>query len=125
MLALDEQQHKELLEKAKDVEEIVKREMGEARVVARTRRHLYRRVMAMRIVEFDHFENEEAFVCSLVRDKMNEQQQLEIARHLLIEEEAQNPRWIIDWVAQELTPTGRGLLAGLEARFKTATQAAD
>ena len=62
MLALEDQEHQQLLEKAKDVEDILKKEMGEQRVIARTRRHLYSLLMGMRIHEFDHFENEEAFV---------------------------------------------------------------
>jgi hypothetical protein len=50
---------------------------------------------------------------------MSEEEQLEVAKYLLIDEEAQDPRWIIDWVARELSPGERRLLAGLEARFKT------
>ncbi|MCH8062383.1 MAG: hemerythrin domain-containing protein [Chloroflexi bacterium] len=125
MLALEEQEHQELLEKAKDVEEILKKEMGEQKVVARTRRHLYRRVMGLRVLEFDHFENEEAFVCSIVRDRMSEKEQLDIVRRLLIDDTADDPRWIIDWVAEELEPRERKLLADLEARFAPLTSAAD
>ena len=73
------QQREELIQKVKEVEEVLKPEMGEERVVARTRRHLYRRVLAMRILEFDHFENEEAFVRSIVREQMTEAEQLEVA----------------------------------------------
>lgn len=123
MFALEEEQHEELIEKAKEVEEVLKREMGEERVVARTRRHLYRRVMAMRILEFDHFENEEAFVCSIVRDQMTESEQLEVVRLLLIDDAADDRRWIIDWVANELSASERELLSDLESRFAKATPA--
>ena len=125
MLALEDQEHQELLEKAREVEDILKKEMGAEKVVGRTRRHLYRRVMALRILEFDHFENEEAFVCSIVRDRMSEKEQLDIARRLLIDETADEPRWIIDWVTEELEPRERQLLADLEARFAQLTPAAD
>ncbi len=125
MLALEGQEHEGLIEKAKEIEEILKKEMGEQKVIGRTRRHLYRRVMAMRILEFDHFENEEAFVCPLVRDQMSENQQLDLARRLLIEDSADDPRWIIDWVAEELEPRERQLLADLEARFVQLTPASD
>ena len=117
MLALEEKQHEELVEKAQEVEALLTQEIGRDRVVARTRRHLYRRVMVLRVLEFDHFENEEAFVCSLVRNQMDEQAQLEMVRHLLIDESAENPRWVIDWVASELSPGEQKLLADLEARF--------
>lgn len=117
MLALEEAQHRELVDRVQEVEDVLKRDIGEDRVVARTRRHLYRRVMALRVLEFDHFENEEAFVVSVVRERMNDQQQLKVARHLLIDDEAENPRWIINWVTAELSTGERELLAGLEARL--------
>lgn len=125
MLTLDEQQHDDLMDSAKNIQDILTNEMGQDKVMARTRRHLYRKVMDMRILEFDHFENEEAFVCSLVRDQMNEAQQLDLAKRLLIQESAENPRWIIDWVAEELKPNERQLLAELEARFEGISTAAD
>jgi hypothetical protein len=121
MLALEEEQHRELVEKVQEVEELLKQEIGEERVVARTRRHLYRRVMALRILEFDHFENEEAFVLPIVRERMNAEQELELARRLLIDEEAEDPRWVIDWVASELAPGERGLLDELDARLAAST----
>ena len=95
--------------------------MGEDRVVVRTRCHLYRQVMALRVLEFDHFENEEAFVVFLVRERIGESEQLEMAKRLLIDESAENPRWVIDWVARELEADDREMLADLEARFATAT----
>ena len=73
--------------------------------------------MELRVLEFDHFENEEAFVVPLVRDQMDEHQQLEMVRHLLIDDEAENPRWVIEWVFEELTPVERTLLSELEERF--------
>ena len=119
MLALEKEQHSEVVEKLEAVEEVLKKEIGEDRVVARTRRHIYSRVMALRVTEFDHFENEEAFVVSVVRERMNEQEQLEVAKRLLIDEEAEDPRWIIDWLAGELTLAERRLLSDLEALFRT------
>ena len=118
MLAMEEEQHKEIVEQMADVEEILRWEIGETRVVARTRRHLYRRVLGLRVLEFDHFENEEAFVIPIVRERMSEQQQLGVVKHLLIDEEAEDPRWVIDWVASELDEDQRKLLSNLEARFE-------
>jgi len=117
MLAMEGEEHKELLEKVADVEEVLKKGIGETRVVARTRRHLYRRVLALRVLEFGHFENEEAFVVPIVAERMSEAQQLEVARRLLIDEDSGDPRWIIDWVASELDDDQRKLLSDLEARF--------
>ena len=116
VLILEEAEHKDLAGRLEAVEEVLKKEIGRDKVLARTRRHLYQRVMALRVLEFDHFENEEAFVLALVRER-TEEQQLALARHLLIDDEAENPRWIIDWVAEELAPAQRILLALLESRL--------
>ena len=117
MASLEQEQHRKLTDKVQEVETALKTALGETKVAARTRRHLYRRVVGLRILEYDHFENEEAFVCSLVRERMTEREQLELTRHLLIDDKAENPRWIIDWVAGELLPRERKLLDDLDGRF--------
>ena len=123
VLALGEQEHRELADTLQEVEDLLKQEMGRDKVVARTRRHLYQRVLALRVLEFDHFENEEAFVVSLVRERIGEDDQLQMAKHLLMDDKAENPRWIIDWVRSELTPSEGALLDALEARFSGAPTA--
>jgi len=47
--------------------------------------------MSVRILELDHFENEEAFVVNLVRDEIDEAGQLYMVRRVLIDETAENP----------------------------------
>lgn len=57
-LALEEQQHEELVERVQEVEEALATAIGERQVLARTRRHLYSKVTEMANAELDHFENE-------------------------------------------------------------------
>ena len=52
-------------------------------------------------------------------------EELELTKYLLIEDSADNPHWIIDWVAEELDPKGRELLSELEAQFSEIQTAAD
>ena len=40
-----------------------------------------------------------------------------VVKDLLMDEDAEDPRWIIDWVQGHLDGTERQLLAGLESRF--------
>ena len=94
--------------------------LGEKKVTARTIRHIHSRLIGVRILELDHFENEEAFVVSLVRDEVDEAGQLYIIRRLLIDESAEDPRWIIDWVYSELDSADQALLKDLETRFQAA-----
>ena len=48
--------------------------------------------MAMHVLEFDHFENEEAFVLPLVQEGFTEQQRLEMVDRLLFDGNTENPR---------------------------------
>ena len=117
---LEEEQHKELEERAKEVADALKEVLGEKKVTARTIRHIHSRLLGVRILELDHFENEEAFVCPLVRDEIDEAGQLSMVRRLLIDDSAEDPRWVIDWVRSELDPAEQALLQDLEARFQGA-----
>ena len=117
---LEEEQHKELEERSHEVEDALKEVLGEKKVTARTIRHIHSRLLGVRILELDHFENEEAFVCPLVRDEIDEAGQLYMVRRLLIDDTAEDPRWVIDWVLSELDPAEQALLEDLEARFQLA-----
>lgn len=116
--SLEEEQHRALEEKFHEVESALKDVLGEKKVTARTIRHIHSRLLGVRILELDHFENEEAFVCSLVRDEIDEAGQLYMIRKLLMDDTADDPRWIIDWVYSELDDTDKALLKDLESRFK-------
>lgn len=118
--SLEEEQHRALEEKFHEVETALKDALGEKKVTARAIRHIHSRLLGVRILELDHFENEEAFVCSLVRDEIDEDGQLYIIRRLLIDEFAEDPRWIIDWVYSELDEADKALLKDLENRFQGA-----
>ena len=119
-LALEEQQHKELVERAQEVEEALATAIGESQVLSRTRRHLYGRVTAMVSAELDHFENEEAFVNPIIIERFSEKEQLSMVKHLLFDPDADDPRWIIDWIASELAPGEKRLLSDLEAAIEAA-----
>ena len=115
---LEEEQHQELEQRFHEVEAALKEVLGEKKVTARTIRHIHSRLMGVRILELDHFENEEAFVCPLVRDEIDEAKQLNIVRRLLIDDTSEDPRWVIDWVHSELDPAEQAQLEDLEARFQ-------
>ena len=117
MLSVSEKQHEELSERMDDVMGVLQREIGDERMAARARRHLYQKIVELRILENDHLENEEAFVLPVVREQMTEAEELEVARRLLIDEDAEDPKWIIEWVRSELAPGEKQLLDALEKRF--------
>ncbi len=73
--------------------------------------------MTPRIPQEDYPETEEALVLPVVRERISDSKQLEVARALLIDEDAEDPRWVIDWVQGHLDGRERELLADLESRF--------
>jgi hypothetical protein len=118
LVALEEELHRELLESVQEVLSVLNEEIGKTSLITRTKQHLYRQVVALRIAQQDHLETEEALVLPVVRRLMDEGQQLEAVRRLLIDEEAEDPRWVIDWVARALDGEERQSLSDLEGRFQ-------
>ena len=112
------------MERLEDVLGVLNEEIGRTRVIARTKRHLYGKVVALKICQDDHLESEEAFVLPEVRERMDHDEQLDLIRRLLIDSEAEDSRWIVDWVARHLTPGERELLNEVESRFDAVAAAA-
>jgi hypothetical protein len=90
-------------------------------VTARTRRRLFGKVVALRISQDDHLEEEEEFVLPVIRAHISMEQQLEMARRLLLDLEApdETGSWVLDWLVQDLTDIERQALADLTGRFDT------
>ena len=109
-IALHEEQHGELFERLEDVLDVLNGEIGRTRVIARTRRHLYGKVVALRICQDDHLESEEAFVLPEVEARLSVEEQQEIARRLLIDDQSEDPTWVLDWVADNVSPEDRTVL---------------
>ena len=72
----------------------------------------------MKVVEFDHFENEEAFVLPLVREQMSYEQQLQLTGKLLFDSTDQNENWIVDFLFSVLDDEEKSLLQDLVAEIK-------
>ena len=111
-------EHAELEEKLENVVTIFSEEIGETQLIARTQRHLYGAVVALRIAQDDHLESEEAFVLPEVRERFDELKQLEMMRCLLIDDEAADRRWVLDWMTSRLPSVECQLLAELERRLE-------
>jgi hypothetical protein len=110
--------HGRLAERLEDVQGCLTEEIGRTMVIARTQRHLFGKVVMARIAQDDHLEEEEAFILPVIRRQLSDEQQWTIVRHLFIDEEADDPRWYLDWLTDYLTPRERRLLADLAARAK-------
>jgi hypothetical protein len=125
MAALHEEQHTQLIEKLEDVMLVLNDEIGKTRLVARTQRHLYQRVVGLRVAQDDHLESEEAFVLPEIRQQFSEEAQLKMIQQLLIDQAAEDRGWVLDWVAERLDPGERRLLANLTKRCDPVAAVAD
>jgi hemerythrin-like domain-containing protein len=112
--------HSRLAELLEDVQSCLTEEIGRTMVIARTQRHLFGKVVMARIAQDDHLEEEEAFVLPVIRRQIGDEQQWAIVQHLLLDEEAEDPRWHLDWLADHLTPRERRLMAEVATRAKAA-----
>jgi hemerythrin-like domain-containing protein len=112
--------HSRLAERLEDVQSCLTEEIGRTMVIARTQRHLFGKVVMARIAQDDHLEEEEAFVLPVIRRQIGDEQQWAIVQHLLLDEQAEDPRWPLDWLADHLTPRERRLMAEVATRTNTA-----
>ena len=117
MADMNQVQHEELTQRLEDVMAVLSQEIGKTRLIDRTKRHLFGRVVALRIAQDDHLDNEEAFVLPEVRQRMGQAQQDDVARHLLLDAEAQDPGWVLKWMTQYLTLGERRLLNRMATRI--------
>ena len=113
-IALHEQQHDKLLTALEDVLDVMDGEIGKTKLVARTLRHLYGKVVSLRICQDDHFESEEALVLPEVEARFSTEEKKEIARKLLLDEGAAKPTWVMDWVMEKMDPLERERLIDIQ-----------
>jgi hypothetical protein len=90
-------------------------EIGDEVVTTRIRRHLFGNVVALRIAQEDHLEEEEELVLPLIRERLSAAQQLEIVQRLLVDPQAADPTWVVTWLRHELTETERHAVAAVAA----------
>jgi hemerythrin-like domain-containing protein len=106
--------HQRLADRLEDIQRCLTEEIGRTMLIARTQRHLFGAVVLARIAQDDHLEEEEAFILPVIRRGLSVTQQDEIIRHLLIDQEAEDPRWHLDWLHDALPPREQRLLEGLD-----------
>ena len=112
--------HQRLADRLEEVQQCLTEEIGRTMLIARTQRHLFGTVVMARITQDDYLEEEEAFILPVIRRQLSAAQQGEIIGHLLIDQEAEDPRWHLDWLQQTLPPRERRLMAVLVAGLNEA-----
>lgn len=113
LMAQEDELHQELIRKIQDVLTLLEEDIGTTSIILRTKQHLFRQVVRLRIALEDHLETEEAMVIPLMREQMDRQLQEDLARALLFDRDADDQRWVIDWINQHLDPDNQAILEGI------------
>jgi hemerythrin-like domain-containing protein len=113
-----EQAHQRLADRLEEVQHCLTEEIGRTMLIARTQRHLFGAVVLARIAQDDHLEEEEAFILPVIRRQLSTTQQAEVIAHLLIDQEAEDPRWHLDWLQETLPPREGQFVADLAAQIR-------
>ncbi len=117
LLEKEDSEYARLLEGVLDVMTVLEEDIGSTSIIPRTKQHLYGQVIALRVAQEDHLETEEAMVLPLIRECLSPECQLKAVGALLIDHEADDQRWVIDWISQDLTSNENELLLALETRI--------
>ena len=117
LLEKEDEEYSGLLEHVMDVMTVPEDDIGTTSVISRTKQHLYGQLIALRVAQEDHLETEEAMVIPLIKENLSADCQLKVMSSLLLDRDADDQRWVIDWISQDLTPKENELLLELESRI--------
>ena len=117
ILTSDHTKHNDITETTEAILNVLSQTIGQPRIAKRKMRDLYERVVALRFLESDHFENEESFIATQIIPNMPRNKQLEIVKHLLLDQSGLNPRWIIEWLMTRFDSDDQRILNNLILRL--------
>jgi hypothetical protein len=118
LLEKEDEEYARLLDGVLEVMTVLEEDIGATSVISRTQQHLYGQVIALRVAQEDHLETEEAMVIPLLRENLSPECQRKVVGALLIDQEADDRHWVIEWISQDLSPKENELLLELESRVQ-------
>jgi hypothetical protein len=113
VLEKEDAEYTRLLDGVMEAMTVLEEDIGATSIISRTKQHIYGQVIALRVAQEDHLETEEAMVLPLLRENLSPERQLEVIGGLLVDHEADDQRWVLDWISQDLTPNENKLLLEL------------
>ena len=117
LLEQEDDEYSRLLEGVMDVMIVLEEDISATSVISRTQQHLYGQVVALRVAQEDHLETEEAMIIPLLKENLSPECQTEVVGALLIDQDADDSHWVIEWISQDLTPKENELMLELESDF--------
>jgi len=114
---LSKSNHDRQLKRIEDVFSILHIEIGKTSLITRTIQHLTLGILRLKIAQEDYLETQEESLIPLILKNSTPIKQLHFLKHMLIDQESEDPKWIIKWVIGQLDPHGKKLVLDLEKRL--------
>ena len=105
------------LKRIDDIFSILHVEIGKTSLITRTIQHLTLGILRLKIAQEDYLETQEESLIPLICKHSNSTQQLHFLKHILIDQESEDRKWMIKWVIGHLDSTNTKLISDLERRL--------
>ncbi|MBD48637.1 MAG: hypothetical protein CL891_06075 [Dehalococcoidia bacterium] len=105
------------LKRIDDIFSILHVEIGKTSLITRTIQHLNLGILRLKIAQEDYLETQEESLIPLICKHSNSTQQLHFLKHILIDQESEDRKWMIKWVIGHLDSTNTKLISDLERRL--------
>jgi hypothetical protein len=105
------------LKRIDDIFSILHVEIGKTSLITRTIQHLTLGILRLKIAQEDYLETQEESLIPLICKHSNSTQQLHFLKHILIDQESEDRKWMIKWVIRHLDSTSKKLISDLEKRL--------
>lgn len=112
----NEAEHQRLTVLLGELQVMIKEAAQHTSVSSRARRHMLGKIVELRVAQDDHLEEEEERVLPIIRQQFSQTQQREIAGRLLLDQEANEAQWVLEWLAPHITALEQQLLTDLTRR---------
>ena len=96
---------------------VLNEDIGSTTVIPRTRQHLLEKTVQLGIAQKDHLEYEQFLLMPIVLEFIDQDTQMEVVKGLLIDDLADEPRWVIEWLSIELSEEENNQIAKIEKQF--------
>jgi len=109
--------HLNLMNMIEEVFVVLNEDIGSTTVIPRTRQHLLEKTVQLGIAQKDHLEYEQFLLMPIVLEFIDQDTQMEVVKGLLIDDLADEPRWVIEWLSIELSEEENNQIAKMEKQF--------
>ena len=117
ILALSRVGRQEQMSKIEDVFSILYSEIGDTSLITRTTQHLQRQILDMEIAQTNHLETQDLLIIPILANRMDSVDQLSLLKNILIDEQSDDRRWIVDWISEHSNPSSKSALAEIESQL--------